>query len=214
MDSATTPPPVGPDSPEEIVSAILRSESDLPEAKRIHTVVIDSPIGALFTAADDEGIYLLHEVRKFGLQRKVATLHSRVECKLVPGGNRVLDKTTDELKAYFAGELREFGIPLHLTGTAFQNTVWGEICSIPYGATMTYAAMAERIGKPSSFRAVAQALALNPILIMVPCHRVVNADGSLGGYAGGPNSKEWLLELERKNLENAPGRGKNDGDPG
>ena len=80
-------------------------------------------------------------------------------------------------------------------------------------ATMTYAAMAERIGKPSFFRAVAQALALNPILILVPCHRVVNADGSLGGYASGPNSRKWLLELERKKLENAPGCGKNDGDP-
>lgn len=203
MDSATTPSPVGADSPDEIVRELLRSEVDLPDAKRLHTAVIDSPIGALFAAADDERVYLLHEVRKFGLQRKVATLHSRVKSMLVPGGNHMLEKTAEELKAYFNGKLRDFDIPLFFSGTMFQNTVWNEICTIPYGATMTYAAMAERIGKPSSFRAVAQALALNPILILVPCHRVVNTDGSLGGYAGGPNSKEWLLELERKNLENA-----------
>ncbi len=204
MDSATTPSPVGADSPDEIVRELLRSEVDLPDAKRLHTAVIDSPIGALFAAADDEQVYLLHEVRKFGLQRKVATLHSRIKCMLVPGGNSLLEKTAEELKAYFAGSLRDFSIPLAFTGTVFQNTVWGDICTIPYGATMSYAAMAERIGKPSSFRAVAQALALNPILVMVPCHRVVNADGSLGGYAGGPNSKEWLLELERKNQETMP----------
>ena len=102
-----------------------------------------------------------------------------------------------QLEAYFAGERTEFDLALRLDGTAFQQTVWAALREIPYGETWSYGRLADRIGKPGAARAVGLANGRNPIGIIVPCHRVIGADGSLTGYGGGLPRKQALLELER-----------------
>jgi methylated-DNA-[protein]-cysteine S-methyltransferase len=104
----------------------------------------------------------------------------------------------EQLTEYFAGERRQFDIPLKLTGTPFQRRVWRELAEIPFGETITYAQLAQRIGQPTASRAVGHANARNPVSILVPCHRVIGSDGKLTGYAGGVDNKRWLLDWERR----------------
>ncbi|MFJ9862815.1 methylated-DNA--[protein]-cysteine S-methyltransferase [Streptomyces sp. NPDC101165] len=123
------------------------------------------------------------------------------------GGRTVLDgwrqdpgpfrAAEEQLTAYFAGELKEFQLPLHTHGTEFRERVWAALDSVPYGGTTTYGEIAARIGAPrAAVRAVGGAIGANPLLIVRPCHRVIGADGSLTGYAGGLERKVWLLTLE------------------
>ena len=101
-----------------------------------------------------------------------------------------------ELKAYFAGKLRQFTVPLDLRGTLFQRKVWEVLCSIPYGVTRSYREVAEALGKPKAARGVGQAVGRNPVSIVVPCHRVIGSNGRLTGYGGGLHRKKALLDLE------------------
>jgi len=103
----------------------------------------------------------------------------------------------DQLRAYFARELREFQIPLAPRGTAFQLDVWAAVAGIPYGSTASYSEIAAAVGRPSACRAVGAANGRNPLPVMVPCHRVVGAAGALTGYGGGLDRKRALLDLER-----------------
>ncbi len=105
-----------------------------------------------------------------------------------------------QLQAYFRGELKEFDLPLAMEGTAFQLRVWNALRAIPYGETIFYAQLAERIGNPKAVRAVGLANGSNPIPIIVPCHRVIGSNGSLTGFGGGLSTKKMLLELESKQL--------------
>jgi methylated-DNA-[protein]-cysteine S-methyltransferase len=107
-----------------------------------------------------------------------------------------LAETVVQLREYFAGSRREFDLPLHFEGTTFQRRVWQELTEIPYGETWSYGQLAHRIGNPSASRAVGLANGRNPISILVPCHRVIGADGSLTGYGGGLERKRWLLAHE------------------
>jgi methylated-DNA-[protein]-cysteine S-methyltransferase len=103
-----------------------------------------------------------------------------------------------QLDAYFAGELIEFDLPLAPQGTPFQMRVWQELEKIPYGSTATYGQIAQRIGQPKAMRAVGLANGRNPLAIVIPCHRVIGAGGSLTGYGGGLDRKRWLLDLESR----------------
>jgi len=105
-----------------------------------------------------------------------------------------------QLRAYFAGELENFDLPLAPEGTAFQKKVWDELCQIPYGETISYGALAKRIGNPNASRAVGLANGSNPIPIVIPCHRVIGSNGKLTGYGGGLPIKEKLLALEKRQL--------------
>jgi methylated-DNA-[protein]-cysteine S-methyltransferase len=121
-----------------------------------------------------------------------------------------LAATLRQLSEYFAGTRREFDLPLRLEGSTFQQRVWRELTEIPYGVTWSYGQLAKRIGNPSASRAVGLANGRNPISIVVPCHRVIGADGSLTGYGGGLERKSWLLAHEGAlaiNPETVPGRG-------
>jgi len=109
------------------------------------------------------------------------------------GGNK---DALDELDAYFSGQLREFKCDLDLKGTSFQKRVWEALREIPYGQTRSYGEIAKTIGNPKAVRAVGRANGTNPVPIIVPCHRVIQADGSLGGFGGGLDLKKSLLELE------------------
>lgn len=106
------------------------------------------------------------------------------------------DRAAEQLQAYFKGEREVFDLPLHAGGTPFQQSVWRALCAIPYGETRSYRELAEAIGNPKAVRAVARANGANPLSIVVPCHRVIGADGTLTGYAGGLEMKARLLALE------------------
>lgn len=111
----------------------------------------------------------------------------------------LLKKAVSQLEGYFAGELKEFSLPLEPEGTAFMKQVWAALCEIPYGKTASYGEIAERIGRPKAARAVGLANNRNPIPIIIPCHRVIGANGSLVGYGGGLDMKRKLLKLENVN---------------
>lgn len=115
------------------------------------------------------------------------------------GPTALLEEAARQLREYFAGQRREFGLPLCLRGTAFQMQVWQALQAIPYGEVRTYGEIARAIGKSKACRAVGMANHNNPISIIVPCHRVVGAGGSLTGYGGGLENKRFLLELEKRN---------------
>ncbi|HVN83571.1 MAG TPA: methylated-DNA--[protein]-cysteine S-methyltransferase [Candidatus Binatia bacterium] len=108
----------------------------------------------------------------------------------------LLARTLRELQAYFAGGLRRFTVPLDLAGTEFQQRVWRTVASVPFGSTTSYGAVARAIGEPGKARAVGAANGANPVPIIVPCHRIIGADGSLTGYGGGLPLKLWLLRHE------------------
>jgi methylated-DNA-[protein]-cysteine S-methyltransferase len=110
--------------------------------------------------------------------------------------NPLLTEAARQLQAYFAGQLREFSLPLDLQGTDFQKRVWGQVAAIPYGETRSYGQIATAIGSPRAVRAVGAANGANPVPIVVPCHRVIGANGKLVGYGGGLALKKRLLELE------------------
>ena len=143
--------------------------------------LIASPIGALTIASDGASVTAV----RFG--DMTSGLSS---CAL-------LEQAAEELAEYFAGQRRAFTVQLNAQGTAFQRSVWAALCEIGYGETVSYAQIAERIGNPTACRAVGSANNRNPIPIFIPCHRVIGKNGSLIGYAGGMEIKEFLLRLER-----------------
>jgi methylated-DNA-[protein]-cysteine S-methyltransferase len=160
--------------------------------QQAHTV-IESPIGPLTLIAQDGRLAGVH----MEVTRYEPGAHARGEA-VGPGEEPVLDAAAAQLDAYFAGELTAFDLPLTLNGTGFQRTVWGALRDIPYGKTISYGELARRIGQPSASRAVGLANGRNPVSIVVPCHRVIGADGSLTGYGGGMERKRFLLGLEQR----------------
>ena len=146
---------------------------------------IATPIGPLLAAADDDA-------RLCGLW---------FDREPVPGWHRddaALGPAREQIDAYFAGDLREFDLPLGTAGTAWQRSVWDALRAIPYGATASYSQLARQLGRPAAARAVGAANGRNPLSVVVPCHRLVGARGALTGYAGGIDRKRWLLEHERR----------------
>lgn len=148
------------------------------------TMRMRSPVGALWLCAEDErlvGLYLPDRPAPSG-----------------PGGRGgVLARAAAQLTEYFAGERRDFDLPLAPIGTEFQRTVWHALADIPFGATCSYGDLARVVGRPSASRAVGAANGKNPISIILPCHRVIGASGELTGYGGGLPMKRWLLDHER-----------------
>jgi len=154
----------------------------------IHTTIVDSPVGPLFLAASTDGLRAVefrdnrHPVRRDSEWRA--------------GDNAVLRNARRQLDEYFAGKRQAFDLPLSPAGTDFQRTVWATLASIPYGETISYAQLASRVGRPAASRAVGAANGRNPLPIMLPCHRVIGADGRLTGFGGGLPTKQFLLKLE------------------
>lgn len=154
-----------------------------------------SPIGDILLAADDIGLTgLWFEGQKYFALH----LDKEHEEKEIP----IFEKVKEWLDIYFSGKEPDFAVPLHFTGTDFQNEVWDILCTIPYSHTMTYGEIAKQIAAKKglqhmSARAVGAAVGRNPVSVIVPCHRVVGANGSLTGYAGGLDKKEKLLALEK-----------------
>ena len=143
--------------------------------------LIDSPVGLLTLRAEDGALTAI----LFGDQRTG-----------LPGSDQILDQAEAELKEYFAGERKEFAVPVRLMGTEFQKKVWAALAEIPYGETRSYSELAAAAGSPKAARAAGMACHSNPIPIFIPCHRVVGKSGKLTGYAGGLELKAALLKLE------------------
>jgi AraC family transcriptional regulator of adaptative response/methylated-DNA-[protein]-cysteine methyltransferase len=156
-----------------------------------------SPLGPLVVGATDAGLCLLEFSDRRMLETQFATLRRRFGAALVPGEHSHIERLETELARYFEGELRAFTVPLVYPGTPFQERVWRQLLEIPYGETRSYEQLALAVAAPGAQRAVGTANGCNRIAIVIPCHRVVNKDGRLGGYGGGLWRKQWLLDLER-----------------
>src|SRR5262249_15171142 len=131
------------------------------------------------------------------LEAQFSTIRKLFAVPIVPGSNRHLEKLQSELERYFEAKLREFSVPLIYPGTSFQRQVWDQLLAIPYGETRSYQDLARAVGDSNAVRAVGRANGLNRICIVIPCHRVINKSGELGGYGGGLRRKQFLLDLER-----------------
>ena len=160
---------------------------------------MDTPLGPMLAVADDQSLFLLEFVDRRGLEREVERLRIKTKAAIIPGKSEPITSIEHELKEYFSGQLKQFRTPIHLIGSDFQKNVWRELISIPYGETRSYSQQAQRLGKPSAFRAVANANGANQLAIIVPCHRIINLNGELGGYGGGISRKKWLIEHEERN---------------
>ena len=161
---------------------------------------IDSPVGVLVAGATDAGLCLLEFRDREILETQVAKVRARVG-PTVTGSHPFLDQVRRQLDQYFEGVLRQFTIPLVYPGTPFQVKVWSALRDLPYGETISYEELARRVGAPAGQRAAGHANGQNPIAIIIPCHRVLNKDGKLGGYGGGLWRKRLLLDLERGGQE-------------
>jgi methylated-DNA-[protein]-cysteine S-methyltransferase len=150
---------------------------------------IDCPLGRMFVRGDGQFVTGLFMPHHKGWRGPDASWQQ---------SDASFTAVREQLAEYFAGERQHFDVPLKLAGTPFQRQVWQELVRIPFGTAITYAQLAQRVGKPTASRAVGHANSRNPVSIIVPCHRVIGADGKLTGYAGGVDKKQWLLAWERR----------------
>ena len=159
---------------------------------KLNSIVIDSPMGKLTIAATASGIAAIG----FGTE-DFNSLATKLKLTLSNTSTPLLENCVKQLEEYFAGKRRCFSLPMNLVGTEFQQKVWHALMSIPYGETISYKEESQRVGNEKAIRAVAQANGANPLPIVIPCHRVINANGNLGGYSSGVDKKQFLLNLER-----------------
>lgn len=159
--------------------------------------IIDSPIGELVLGVSDRGCCLVEFADRGGLESIKSQTRKRYKLGLVEGEHPLLDDVEKELGSYFSGDLREFSFSMDLTGTTFEEAVWSELLSIPYGQTRTYGDIARSVSRPLAFQAVGRANGRNPLAIVVPCHRVIQKGGGMCGYGGGVWRKKFLLNLEK-----------------
>jgi AraC family transcriptional regulator of adaptative response/methylated-DNA-[protein]-cysteine methyltransferase len=164
---------------------------------QIHYTIVDSPLGRLLVGATDRGISALYLGEKdAGLESALRKEYPRAEIDSDSAGSKNLDGWLSKILAHLRGKEPHLNLPTDVQATAFRRRVWEELKRIPYGATRTYSEVARAIGHPKAIRAVASACATNPVSVVVPCHRVVRADGKLAGYRWGLERKRALLEHE------------------
>ena len=159
---------------------------------------IETPLGGMIAVADDEGLRLLEFTDRRATERELSTLRKRLRTNVVPGEHPHLDAARSQLADYFSGKNLKFDIPLAPVGSDFQLRAWEILRSIPVGETRSYSWMAKQLGDENARRAVGRANGTNMICIVIPCHRVIRADGTLCGYGGGLWRKKWLLDHEKR----------------
>jgi AraC family transcriptional regulator of adaptative response/methylated-DNA-[protein]-cysteine methyltransferase len=182
--------------------AFTRIFGDPPTAAKSRAPIfaerIETPLGAMVAVADDEGLRLLEFADRRATERELSTLRKRLRTNVVPGEHPYLETIRSQLADYFSGRKLEFDIPLAPVGSVFQLRAWEILRSIPVGETRSYSWMAKQLGDENARRAVGRANGTNMICIVIPCHRVIRAAGTLCGYGGGLCRKKWLLEHERR----------------
>ena len=163
----------------------------------VHVTRIESPVGRLVIGATAKALVLLEFVDRRLLPTQISRVAKALDCVFAPGETPLLKRVRAELDEYFSGSRKAFDLPMAMTGTPFQVSVWTALLEIPSGATRSYKDVAKAIGRPEAVRAVARANGDNRMAIVIPCHRVIGADGKLVGYGGGLWRKQCLLDLER-----------------
>lgn len=163
----------------------------------IVTSLYQSRLGPMIIGATSQGVCLVEFSDRRMLEYQMRTLRKRFKAAIIPGSNNHIEQVKLELDEYFKGNLKSFKTPLVYPGTDFQVMIWENLKKIPYGKTVSYIELAKKAGFKGASRAVGTANGMNRIAIILPCHRVVNKDGRLGGYGGGLWRKQWLLEMER-----------------
>ena len=158
-------------------------------------------LGPMICASNDDGLHLLEFADRRMLETQIKRVRKLTNCVYLIGENRFHRSIQDELEQWFAGKLQTFETPVVLKGTAFQESVWNQLLKVPYGRTMSYEQIATNLNNPKAMRAVGTANEDNRFAIVVPCHRVIRADGSLSGYGGGVWRKQWLLDHERSSAD-------------
>ena len=162
----------------------------------------DTPLGEMLACASPNGLCLLEfadtSADELRLQKALTDLHRLLGATPTPGSNTPIRQVQQQLQEYFNGVRRNFSVPLHMSGTEFQQRVWNGLLRIPYGQTVSYQEEAQAIHQPSAVRAVANANGANRMSIIIPCHRVIGKNGQLVGYGGGLARKQWLLQHEQR----------------
>lgn len=176
-----------------------------PKQGKAQTVIdlkrIETPLGPMIVCGNEEGICLLEFTDRKMLETELKDLAKRLNAVIVQGNNAHIENAEKQLAEYFDGKRKQFDIKLFTPGTAFQNNVWKQLQTIPYGKTRSYKEQAIAVGNADAVRAVATANGMNRIAIIIPCHRVIGSDGNLTGYAGGLWRKKYLLEMEKENYQ-------------
>ena len=165
----------------------------------IITTTFSTPLGEMFAAATKKGLVLLYFFTPYDIEANIDKLKKTLDADVIPGDGEIFDLLKTQLDEYFNKKRTTFEIPLQLVGTAFQIKAWKELLNIPYGKTISYKQQALNIQHEKACRAVGNANSQNMIAIIVPCHRVIASNGSIGGYNGGVEKKEFLLKIEDTN---------------
>ncbi len=174
------------------------SMSDLQGKTLISMALLTTPIGSMFVCATDKGVCLLEFFNRKDMTGQLNRLEALINGVIVIAENEYTLAVKKQLDQYFIGERHQFELPLFIPGTQFQQQVWQCLTTIDYGTTSSYQQQAENLGNPKAIRAMASANGRNRLAIIIPCHRVIGKDGSLTGYAGGLERKQWLLDHEKK----------------
>lgn len=161
---------------------------------------LDTKLGPMIAISDNEGLYLLEFVDRRSLEKKIERLRLKKKAAIVPGETVHIAMIKQELDLYFSGKLKAFKTPIYLIGSDFQKKAWNALIQIPYGQTRSYLQQAKAIGNELAFRAVANANGANQLAIVIPCHRIINSNGDLGGYGGGKTRKQWLIDHESQHV--------------
>lgn len=189
---------------QDIFSTIM----DTSLARHQHTMTlkaaqIETVLGPMIAIADELSLYLLEFVTRRGLEKEIRRLRAN-GFSIISGKTVPIQLITAELADYFSGALTVFKTPYRVFGSQFQQSVWQALEKIPYGETKSYKEQSMALGHPKAYRAVANANGANQLAIIIPCHRIIASDGSLGGYGGGLAIKRWLLEHEKQFVSSAP----------
>lgn len=176
-------------------------DNSMQNCNSLSEMYIETKLGKMLAISDDDYIYILEFFDRKNLKKRVEKLKTITKSNIRYGITKPIESIKFELRSYFNGSLREFKTPYRLFGTEFQKRVWSELINnVSYGQLKSYADQSKAIGMPLAYRAVANANGANQLAILVPCHRIINSNGSIGGYGGGVSKKHWLINLERERL--------------
>ena len=176
--------------------AIGSTAAAVPEI--FHSSTVSTPLGPIILVADENALHILEFAEEERADRETSRHRKRTGVAIEPGRTPILDQAANELTEYFDGRRSAFNTPIRLWGTDFQRGVWNALLTIPIAVTWSYKELAIAVNNPPGVRAVAQANGANQLAIIVPCHRVIQTDGKLGGYGGKLWRKQWLLDHEKK----------------
>lgn len=178
-----------------MTKALQHTKANIPNKTQLSSTTINTPIGQMLAIASNVGLYLLSfqdDLLENKVEDLVRTLNAEINDKISP----LLTQLRKEVSYYFQHKLTQFKTPCHLVGTPFETTVWEKLKVVPYGHKWSYKEVAHAIKNPKSVRAVGRANGRNKHCLIIPCHRIINANGKLGGYSAGLSRKQWLLNHE------------------